>query len=108
MLFARLADIIYSSPDAPSSKVRAHSLGCQIRYILQSVKIFAAARGAALLSLFVCIVCAYKDVSDFHLGNILTLRRLLNNWSVLRMRPPLRFAALWEADKYPHMLLVLG
>ena len=32
-----------------------------------------------------------------------TLGRLLNNWSVLRMRLPLR-----REDKNPHMLLVLG
>ena len=65
-----------TTPSALSPKVLPHSMIFQIRLMIQFVHVFAAAY-------FVHI-----EKFQFSFGVMFyTLGRLLNNWSVLRMRP---------------------
>ena len=65
--------------------------------MIQLVHNFAAVRGAAFFVIFVCIFCAYRDVSDFLWGNILYTEKV-----------SVEDAPSGEEDKNPHMLLVLS
>ena len=65
-------------------------MGCQICHIIHLVHTFAVARG----------------MFKFSFGVIFyTVEWLLNNFSVLMMRP---LFGSGMKDKYPHMYLVLG
>ena len=82
-------------PDALSLKVLPHWMRSQIHHMIQLVHFFAAAY--------------FVHVETFQISFwviFYTLGRLLNNWSVLRMRPPLRSCMLGTQISY--MLLVLG
>ena len=69
-----------SNPVAPSSKVFPYSMRCQNRHMIQIVHVFAAA------------YFVYIETFQISYGGVIfyTLGMLLNKWSVLRMRNPLR------------------
>ena len=75
---------IYSEqvPPALSSTLRPHSMGCQFRHIIQLVHIFAASKEPSLPVIFVCIFCAYRDVSDFLwvINKDITIKILYDNF----------------------------